>query len=58
MMKKLDIPWNEKTSPGPVPGPIKLTVPWDEAAAKLIPGLELPKSAKREKPGRKGRGDE
>jgi hypothetical protein len=43
---KIDIPWDEKTRPGPVPPRAKLTVPWDEAASKLI---GIPPMLKREK---------
>ncbi|HYH78506.1 MAG TPA: hypothetical protein VEX86_01875 [Longimicrobium sp.] len=46
----IDIPWDEKTSPGPVPGPAKLTVPWDEAAAKLIGVPPMLKREERKKP--------
>jgi len=48
---RVKVPWDEKTSPGPVPGPIEFEVPWDEAAARLIPGLRIP-GGKRRKPER------
>jgi hypothetical protein len=49
---RVKIPWDEKTSPGPVPGPVEIKVPWDEAAARLIPNLRIPKGGKRDKPKR------
>jgi hypothetical protein len=49
---RVKVPWDEKVRPGPVPGPVEITVPWDEAAARLI-GIPLPpRGGKRGKPKR------
>lgn len=48
---RVKVPWDEKVRPGPVPGPVEITVPWDEAAAGLI-RPRLPNGGKRGKSSR------
>ena len=56
--KKFRVPWDEKTSPGPVPERVKLDIPWDEAVPEIlyppIPGGEKRKS-KRDRRDRRDR---
>lgn len=51
--KKFRMPWDEKTTPGPVPERVKLKAPWDESVGEIILTPPLPNG---EKPGKPGRG--